>query len=152
MIDLSLHKTCFDIDSKKDGIVICKDLYNTSKYTLNNKSSFEISKIKIDNCVFKTKDGFKCDYLLKSVKHNKTEHLYLIELKGKQILKAVAQIDETLKKLNITNKSAKQVFGRIVPTGSYSPDTRSKEFKKLDEKFRKLNGNLKCQTKNEDTI
>ena len=152
MIDLSLHKTCFDIDSKKDSIVICKDLHNTSKYILNNNSSFEISKIKIDNCVFKTEYGLKCDYLLKSIKQNKTEHLYLIELKGKQILKAVSQINETLKKLKITNQSANNVFGRIVPTGSYSPDTRSKEFKKLDEKFRNLNGNLKCQTKNEDTI
>jgi len=152
MIDLSSHIDCFEIVDKQDKIIVSKDEQSPSKHILNNNSGFTISKIKIDNCVFKTNDGIKCDYVLKVFKDENIDYLYLIELKGKQVLKAVAQIDKTLNKLNITNQSAKKVFGRIVPIGTYGPDTRSKEFKKLDAKFRDMNGNLKCQTKNEDTI
>ncbi len=152
MIDLNQHKSkgCFKIDSQNQKIVVCGE--NQSKYVLNNNSNYEISKIKIDDCVFDSNDGKKCDYLITARQQNKTEYIYLIELKGHQILKAVNQLNDTLDKLKINNLSARFIYGRIVPTRAYSPNVKNNNYKRLNDRFKSLNGNLKCQIKNEDTI
>src|ERR1039458_2371099 len=61
----------------------------------NKKSQLEIFGIKIDGCVFTKKDGIKCDYLLGVDSKKK---LFYVELKGTDIIKAIDQIESTIKK------------------------------------------------------
>ena len=149
MIDLIQYKKCFIQEKVVTREIVCSE--NRSKYVLKNKSSYKVCKIQVDNCICTGKDGEKCDYLLRAENGN-TKLLFLVELKGRDILKAVSQLEQSLIKLSITVKSGYKVFGRIVPTSSYGPDIRSTAYKSLDNKFRTLKGNLKCHTQNFDII
>lgn len=149
MIDLTPHKKCFELEKVLSKEIVCAE--NRSKYVLKNNTSYRICKIQMDNCICKDKDGEKCDYIIRAEK-GKSKLLYLVELKGRDILKAVSQLEHSLLKLSITTKSGYTVYGRIVPTSTYGPDLRSTAYKNLDNKFRTLNGNLKCQTQNFDII
>ncbi len=148
MMNLANYNHC--IQTTKGALVVCSE--NQSKYTLINGSKYEISKIQIDGCVFNQSDGEKCDYVLKAVKGD-DKLLFLIELKGNDVLKAVSQVNSSLGRLNIGSQSGfNKIFGRIVPTKVYAPDIRTTKFLALKDKFKQLKGDLKCVVKNSDII
>lgn len=149
MINLYTYSDCFDFSNTVVRRITCSE--KQSKYVLTNNSNYNICKIKIDACVLRDSDGRKCDYLVRAIKEQ-SKHLFLIELKGRDVLKAVSQINESLNKLKITNSSGFKVHGRIVPTSTYGPNLRTTQYLNLKNRFRSLNGTLECKTKNSDTI
>ena len=90
---------------------------NGLTYELINDSGFEIAKWRIDDCVLKTEDGSKCDYLL-LVKQKSA--CYWIELKDEGFDDACKQIFYTIRGIeNITDQ--KNHYARII-SGRFTED------------------------------
>ena len=75
-----------------------------------------------------------------------TTSLYLIELKGKDLIHACEQILDTMQHL-ATDLSGKTVHGRIVLSRVPAPDLRSTSYMRCDQALRKRGGTLKQQAK-----
>ncbi len=97
-------------------------------FQLDNKSRLEVGCIRIDDCVFKGRDGIKCDFLFEVESKRK---LFYVELKGSDILKAISQIYETL-------KQTKSVYpgwvyeARVIASGKIPPQISDRrEFENL---------------------
>lgn len=111
---------------------------NKRKYLAHNKAKSEVCLIRVDDCLIK--EGVKCDFLLLNCDQKKS---YFIELKGKDILHAIEQIDRTISLLyEKIDSYSYSVNARIVLTKVYPPDLRSNEYKKLERKLKKMKGNL----------
>ena len=82
----------------------------------------------------------KCDYLFRIIED---KIIYLIECKGSDILKAVSQIESSLKILKDSIEGC-IIKGRIVSTKVYSPDIRNRTYTQLREK---LKGDLLVKNK-----
>jgi hypothetical protein len=80
-----------------------------SKIYFSNPKKRKVKKMIVDDCLIK--EGKRCDYML--LDHKTIE--YYIELKGKEVAYACAQIEETIKKLSL-NKSKAQKYAFIVST------------------------------------
>ena len=92
--------------SKKinDAKIVLIDGAGKTKMCFNNPNKRQITKIKVDNCAITS--GIRCDFML--VDHNSLEHY--IELKGKQIIHACNQIEETIKRLSKNLSAIKHSF------------------------------------------
>jgi hypothetical protein len=66
---------------------------------------------------------------------------YFIELKGKDILHAIDQIDRSIDLL-LYKISEYAVNARIVLTRVYPPDLKSNKYKRLEKKLKKYNGTV----------
>ncbi len=107
---------------------------SSSEMRFNNANKKEITKIKLDFCkerkekhcdyktneICPTKKGKFCDYLI--IDESGTE--YFIELKGKKVLDACEQIEETIKKLSKNYPNEKPFFAFIIPV-AVNPKTNS---------------------------
>ena len=141
------------MDLLKNHICVCKGCKINSTDTrptgygketvfrLINEKKKIVDKYIVDDCLLKnyTRDE-KCDFLFR-VESDKI--VYLVECKGADILKAISQIDSTLKKLS-DSISGNTIKGRIVSTKVYAPDIRSRSYSSLREK---LNGDLIVKNK-----
>lgn len=127
------NKTCI---CDKRSIVTVKERGKT--YNLNNsQSKYEICQIKTDPCL-SPQGAPRCDYLLWVCDK---DTVYLVELKGKDLLRAVKQILETLEFFKEDFGSC-IVHARIV-AGSITPKMRNDLiFRKLREILKKNNGSL----------
>jgi len=67
---------------------------NKRTFKINNKSIFTINKVTVDGCYIK--EGRKCDYLFEII-DNELKDVFYVELKGKDIEKAVIQLEATLR-------------------------------------------------------
>ncbi|WP_199247514.1 hypothetical protein [[Phormidium] sp. ETS-05] len=116
------------------------------KYILNNKAQNQICKIRIDGGVIDSQTQSKCDYMMvvcQSDKGSKNtdsgEIVYLIELKGKDLIKAVEQLTQTMTYFDYENNS--QVFARAVvskvtePKSSIDIDSRVVKLRKMLKKY-----------------
>lgn len=99
-------------------------------YILKNVSRRKICKIRVDGCVIGSHAQAKCDYLIivcksinSSVLDNHFEDLYLIELKGRDFLKAVEQLHQTLKYFEAGIGRSNRVFARAVLSKVHAPRT-----------------------------
>jgi hypothetical protein len=72
---------------------------NKSKLTLENVEQVESTKIVVDGCEIND-DSIRCDYMLLA-----KEKEFYIELKGQDLLHAVAQLKATIKRLSPNFKS-----------------------------------------------
>ena len=104
---------------------------NRIKFTLNNKRLYLINKVVVDNCYIK--DGFRCDYLFEIIKQkNVINNVYYLELKGKNILHAVEQLETTLKKCSKEHKNIKKecyIVASRYPKSMTSSQIIKKKFK-----------------------
>jgi len=105
-------------------------------YSARNKNQNEVCLIRIDDCLIE--EGNKCDYLLLNCDSKVS---YFIELKGKDMLHAVEQIDRSIDLL-INKISEYAVNARIVLKKVYPPDLKSNKYKKLEKKLKKYKGTL----------
>ncbi len=89
---------------------------NKKEYILQNPSGRKVCKVKIDGCVIPSQDRSKCDFMLIVCS---TKDVYLIELKGRDLLHAVAQLRQTLE--DFQSEITGKVFARIVLSKVASP-------------------------------
>lgn len=123
---------------------------NRRKYILQNPSGKRICKIRVDNCVIKSQDQRKCDYLAivcPSEDNAETESenqngsdLYFIELKGKDLLGAIAQLTQTIEyfqsEFKITGKVfARAILSKVVVPKNIETDARVVKLRKLVKKY-----------------
>lgn len=105
---------------------------NGLTFELYNKSGFEIEKWKIDDCVLKTEDGSKCDYLL-IVKDNSS--CYWVELKDEDLDDACLQIYATIRNIaeakDYKTHYARVILGRFKEDRNRIDNLRYVNFKKL---------------------
>jgi hypothetical protein len=114
---------------------------NKRKYIAHNQSENVVCLIRVDNCLIK--DGIKCDFLLLNISKAKS---YFIELKGSDLIHALEQINRTIDVLVPFIKEY-SVNVRIVLTKVFAPDLRSNQYKQLERKLKKLNGNIQKKEK-----
>jgi hypothetical protein len=121
-----------------DKIIVFKDCGNNKcEMRFLNPNERAVEKIRVDGCAIT--EGKKCDFMLKT----DTDENY-IEIKGKNVLYACEQIEETIKKLSVNSKTqAKNSF--VVSTGT--PKVTGK-IQVLKKKFKlTYNSSLKIQTR-----
>lgn len=133
---IHFDKKCLNFKDRRSIVSISE---NKSTYRLSNYQKLEIECFHVDGCLIT--EGEKCDYLLIVAERNRN---VLIELKGKDVLKAISQIKTTFQRLN---RSLNGIFyGRIVTTATYAPAMDSNEAKRLKILLKSTNGNLKIKS------
>jgi hypothetical protein len=125
--------------SDKRKIIIVEE--NKRKFVGRNNTHKLFSNFRVDGCLIKK--GRKCDYLLLDCDENKA---YFIELKGKDLLSAIEQIEHSIDVL-IGRLGNCTINARIVLTRVNTPDLRSSKYIKLERKLKKLNGNILKKTR-----
>ena len=121
-----------------DKRIVSKDPGNKPQHIANNRNASEIYKYRVDGEMIQS--GEKCDYLLWNASNNT---IYLLELKGSKLEKALDQLDETeawLKK-NILQDIEKQTMNyRVVlnrvPTHSLNSVRTTKFIRQHKGKYR----------------
>lgn len=96
-----------------------------SKITFVNKKMDRIIKIDIKNCQLKNEEGKKCDYLL--LKNNRET---FVELKGKDIKKALEQLGVSIEKVSENPKKSDKSAIVVHSKNPYSA-TKIKEYKRI---------------------
>lgn len=127
-------------------------------YILNNKSDSRLIVYKVDGGIFKDSVS-KCDFAIfvHDERHEK-EVLFLVEIKGADLIKAINQLSISLDRLferNRIDKCGLVVNARIALSKIQSPALNSSAEKKLKKKLKELynNGTLEYKTqKFEETI
>ncbi len=119
---------CQEITSNSE--IVLKAPKRPSEMRFKNVNKQKIIKIDLDACkerkekdcdyktneICPTKKGKICDYLI--IDESGIE--YFIELKGKKVISACEQIEETIKKLSKNYRNEKPFFAFIIPV-SLSP-------------------------------
>jgi hypothetical protein len=106
------------------------------KYVFENLSRQEVCKIRVDCCFIPNQEQRKYDFLILVCD---LETVYLVELKGKDLISAVEQLTQTLESLKANLVG--QVFARVVLSKSPNPrvienDARVRRLRKLLKKYR----------------
>jgi hypothetical protein len=115
---------------------------NKRKYVAVNKSGNLVSLLHVDNCLI-TDSGLKCDYLLLNCDKKAS---FFIELKGADLIHAIDQVDRSIDLL-LPKIGGFSVNARIVLSKVYAPDLRSNQYKRLENKLKKLGGNIQKKEK-----
>lgn len=132
----------FRIDPKclyesNDSIIKVKE--NKASYSLVNDQRLRVGKVHVDGCLIN--DGERCDYLFTIEEKNSN---ILIELKGKDVEKAITQIKASFLLFSKVMKGG--FYGRIITSGTYAPVLESNESKRLKRLLLQTKGNLKFST------
>ena len=112
---------------------------NKRKYVLSNSSSREVCRVRIDGCLIQNQDRAKCDFMIIICN---TEDVYFIELKGKDLIRAVEQLFQTIEdfRSEITGKIfARAVVSKVSMPKSIEVDARVIKLRKI---LRKYGGNF----------
>ena len=137
-----------DFQHEMRSSVSVKDQGSSPVYRYENKSGNHLAKYKVDGGLIADNDK-KCDFLLLNCEQKKA---FFIELKGSDISRAIKQVTRSIDFLQSRLKGF-DVFARIVlrrdNTTKLSIDNK---VKKLQEKVKALNGNLKKGTALQDII
>lgn len=113
---------------------------NRSRFVLNNESRYKVLRTKVDGCFIQGHEE-RCDWLLSTDQPEKMA--YLVELKGKDIDKAISQLSATLDKLPQSLASHKKICIAVTTRiPKYGPSMRTRY-----EDFMKRNG-VKLTVKN----
>ena len=107
-------------------------------FILDNQSKYITRKWAIDTVVFKNRAEERCDYLIE-VQGNKVVY-YWVELKGKDITKACAQILNAFGLINLPTGVKHEA--RVVTTGVNKIDIRSIGYQKLSKLMLGTGGKL----------
>jgi len=134
------YKECFIETEKQHSEFVAIDKKNNkTEYRIKNKSKLFISKIKADseNCI--KEDGL-CDFIFTIGKTKSVEDYFLIELKNSDLIKAVNQIDKTIKFLKLEKE---KVSARVILTKTHAPDIIDNRVKKFKNKIQLGGGTFK---------
>lgn len=138
MLDTSVLKQgCLRSGDNRRVIVLQE---KAAKYIANNPGRRSVQHFKVDGCLIT--GGKRCDDMIVLPED---DSCYLIELKGNHLDHALVQINTSLDTFTKTFRKAR-FFGRIVVSRS-SADLRSSDFRKLEEKLKKLGGNLAVKSR-----
>lgn len=135
-------ETCFEFHNQNRKIVTLTDKKSSTTYIYENNSSNKLTKYRVDDCLIDDHNS-KCDFLLLNCDKKES---YFVELKGSDLIKAVEQIDRSIDLLHSKFKDF-SVNGRIVLTRVNTTDLKNTKLIRLEEKIKRLNGNLKKQTR-----
>lgn len=106
---------------------------NRRKFIIKNSSYLYINRVKVDDCYIK--NGERCDYLFEIIKNDNINIIFYLELKGKEIEKAIKQLESTIRYCkNIHNnrniKKESHIVSSRVPSSGTSLQNLKKKFKK----------------------
>ena len=126
------------VEKCKDKIIVFKDPGNNKcEMRFLNPNEREVEKIRVDGCVIT--EGKKCDFMLKT----DSDENY-VEIKGKGVLYACEQIEETIKKISANPKTYPK-NSYVISTGT--PKVSGK-IQVLKKKFKSsYSSTLKIQTR-----
>lgn len=133
---------CYDFVAEKRKIVTFTDKNSKTTFIFENEKQDELTKYRVDGCLIDDKDS-KCDFLLLNCTQQKS---YFIELKGSDLLKAIAQIERSIEVLHSHFQNF-AVEARIVLTRTNTTDLKSTKLVKFEKKLKELNGSLRRQNK-----
>lgn len=153
-IDCRQKRCCIEFcDNRSDAR--CSE--NGKTYHLLNKDrKYKILLSHVDGgLVITDKDTpdntAKCDYLyLVDVKNENAA--VLVELKGRDLYKAIDQIDNTMRLLSDVLSDCGCVYGRIVYGGGVPNMRNNPKYMKLQRRIMKNGGNLRAEEKMSDDI
>ncbi|MBF0606326.1 MAG: hypothetical protein HQL61_02080 [Magnetococcales bacterium] len=109
------------------------------KFIINNISKKVFIKVRIDNCIFRTSNNRKCDYLFINCND---DILYLVELKGAHLEHAIKQLLQTIdefKDKKFYNNSA-VVNAYVIMSKARTPALNLTDEIKLRKKLKSKNG------------
>jgi len=90
----------------------------------------------VDNCLITS--GCRCDFLLVN---SEEKRAYFIELKGRDLVHAIEQIDATINQY-LMDLNGFSINARVVLTKVNTTDILSTQFIKLERRLKKLNGSF----------
>ena len=111
---------------------------NGTKYKLATDDKYS-AVFQIDGYIIKKEEGRKCDKLILVRKDNTAKEDWtelFVELKGKDILRAIDQLRATLKNPIFRHQSNKDIRARIV-ANSYPSNKANSDMEKAKRDFRK---------------
>lgn len=109
----------------KDSIIKFEE--NRRKISFLNPFAVMYKKVMVDGCAIK--EGLKCDNLLTSGDEREE---YFVELKGTDVIHAIAQLEETIKKIGEydCNRHSYVICTNVAPAYNTSVQAKQKLFKK----------------------
>ena len=119
------------ICSRDAAQIVSRDKGNPQYHKGINNGRVYVSHYKIDGIVIKS--GNRCDYLLMN---EATRTVYLIELKGSDLIKAAKQLEATEKALTQQISSYSLQY-RIVANKCKTQEIRSSEYRKYQLRWKK---------------
>jgi hypothetical protein len=129
------RNNCMEFFDDTRKIVVVEE--KNRKYVGENSNGKSFTKYRVDGCLII--EGKKCDYMLIN---NDESKAYFIELKGRDLIRAVEQIECTIDEMLINLKNF-EIYARIVLTKVTVPDIKDSKYIRLERKIKKLKGDIK---------
>lgn len=120
--------------------IVCTDPGTRSKYTAVNRKEHQVRQYLVDGEVIKDLSVYKCDWI---ITEEDLGDIYLIELKGTDIRKAIQQIESTEKILASSIQKYNRTYYRISPT-HVPHQLYTQEYKRFKQKHPRK-GELICK-------
>lgn len=144
-VKLPFKDDCIDILDNRKTIVTEE---NGRKHILNNPEGRRICRYRVDGCLIS--EGNKCDFMV--VVHTLKESdgleaIFLVELKGSDLVHAIRQIDHVVEYLASKHLIVNSVQARIILSKTPGPAINSSHEIKLKKKLKNLGGNLRYTTR-----
>ena len=119
--------------NKNQKIVVSEESGN--KHIVNNPNLINIYKYHIDGDIIPEEDtlGERCDYIVETIKQSKPI-VFIIELKGSDLLKAVNQIEATIKRFSQQLANYK-IYPRIVCTRIVAHAIKDSKYRSFQQKY-----------------
>ncbi|MDM1760001.1 hypothetical protein [Acinetobacter sp. 251-1] len=133
----------FDVCTQKEitkPMSNCKVFEGRSTFILAAKTPIVFERVKFDDCKCKISkpDDERCDYVIEP-KGKGYEKLYFVELKGGDIVKALNQLESTVRIIKPTKKFECHI---VKSGGSGSVPSFNTKFQILQKKFKKIGGDV----------
>lgn len=113
---------------------------NKRRFEIVHPDSYRSEKIHIDGELITDSVTERCDYGVTLGKGEERSYAFLVELKGKELLKAISQLKSTITIMKSTfdtfnHKEAHAVCSKIIPFITSSAQVEAVRFKKLGYKL-----------------
>ncbi|MDN4164435.1 hypothetical protein QWY31_02925 [Cytophagales bacterium LB-30] len=134
---------CTDLKEELGGSIECYSNSNVAsengkQFRIEKPNNVELCKVQIDGCLIQNQAVDKCDYLFKICQSNQ---IFLVELKGTDVIHAVNQITSTYDQIrNKIDEPPINYKGFII--SSSVPRAAEQNFRKQQEKVLKQKGFL----------
>lgn len=122
----------------RQKIIVSKDSGSARTHRALNVRRDDVRHYRIDGYVIDDKTVRKCDFLLLN---DTKQDAYLIEVKGKDILSAIEQLEQTEKQLREELKGYHTKYRIVYRSNTHA--VHSTEFKKF---YLRHHGNVKAET------
>lgn len=126
-----LPNTCLQSTDKRSVAVAYE---NGKKYTLNNQSSCLITHYRVDGCFPQPPNERRCDYLFLTEHSTQPKQAFFVELKGSALSKAIRQLHDTLRSLDVPLKGY-ETYARIVGSSDVPRLKETPHYKMLAKKL-----------------